>query len=96
MKKGLRLGGQSHIKGGNRRERFPDEEGIKTGAASRDWCAWSSARRERFPDEEGIKTLFVLDRADLVRRERFPDEEGIKTRRFPIASTHDRSSREIP
>ena len=35
------------------RERFPDEEGIKTAPSP---CLALTARRERFPDEEGIKT----------------------------------------
>ena len=50
------------------RERFPDEEGIKTFRRLR---LHTRGRRERFPDEEGIKTstLRTLSRPALVARD---------------------------
>ena len=54
MKKGLRRQVGAHQVGARRRERFPDEEGIKTTRG--DGLAGSQNGRERLPDEEGIKT----------------------------------------
>ena len=54
MKKGLRLLVLPDIEAQPGRERFPDEEGIKTRPCQ--CLILRRLRRERFPDEEGIKT----------------------------------------
>ena len=53
MKKGLRRRAKLSTNDRPSRERFPDEEGIKTDRAGE----VVRRGRERFPDEEGIKTI---------------------------------------
>ena len=53
MKKGLRQALDSGCRLIFGRERFPDEEGIKTAVVD---LLHVAQGRERFPDEEGIKT----------------------------------------